>query len=59
MKNLVLALALFAVSALGKEHLIMVGGDQLVYNPSCLSAEIGDKVIFQFMKNNHGHSIDF
>ncbi|KAI9771337.1 MAG: hypothetical protein M1840_002307 [Geoglossum simile] len=53
MRNFALALALFAVGALGKEHMVMVGGDSLVYNPSCLAAEIGDKVIFQFMKNNH------
>jgi hypothetical protein len=31
----------------------MVGGDQLVYNPTCVSANVGDRVIFQFMKNNH------
>ena len=31
----------------------MVGGDNLVYTPSCVSAEVGDTVTFQFMKNNH------
>ncbi|KAI9785705.1 MAG: hypothetical protein M1839_008722 [Geoglossum umbratile] len=53
MKNLALTFALFAASAFGMEYMVMVGGKDLVYSPTSVSAKVGDKITFQFKRNNH------
>ncbi|KAH7910634.1 hypothetical protein BJ138DRAFT_1064855 [Hygrophoropsis aurantiaca] len=37
----------------GVDHKVVVGGSSLVYNPSNISANVGDTVTFQFMQKNH------
>ena len=34
-------------------HLVVVGGQNLVYNPSNITAQPGDTITFQFMVKNH------
>ena len=40
-------------SASSSNHLVIVGGADLVYNPSNITAQPGDTVTFQFMVKNH------
>ncbi|EJD06125.1 uncharacterized protein FOMMEDRAFT_18308 [Fomitiporia mediterranea MF3/22] len=40
-------------SATSTDHKIVVGGPNLVYNPSNITAQAGDTVTFQFMVKNH------
>ncbi|KAI6151079.1 hypothetical protein BKA82DRAFT_82920, partial [Pisolithus tinctorius] len=35
------------------DHNVTVGGSQLTFNPSNISAQAGDTVTFQFMPGNH------
>lgn len=35
------------------DHNVTVGGSQLIFNPSNISAQAGDTVTFQFMPGNH------
>jgi len=38
---------------LSTDHTVVVGGADLVFNPSNITAQIGDTITFQFMQKNH------
>jgi plastocyanin len=48
------AAAASATASSSTDHKVTVGGPgQLVYNPSNITAQVGDTVTFQFMQKNH------
>jgi plastocyanin len=48
-----LSLALFAASASAETHYVKVGGDNLVFSPEAIFANVGDQVVFEFHAKNH------
>jgi plastocyanin len=48
-----LALALSVASVSAETHYVKVGGDDLLFSPEAIFANVGDQVVFEFHAKNH------